>query len=195
MTTPRRHHVAGATLALLAAITCSHVWGDSAAKRTAPNQLAAAIRTPDVNTPDDIGGRFAKQPVVTYRPVSGDDHFALQLKATLPPSPARPRDVLVLIDTTASQAGRPLQNARLVLDELAKAARADDRLDVWTVNTPDTTRSLSHGFQTAKGAKVTEAIDFLAHKEYAAGAADLKNGLRKAIKGPPEFPGNVGALV
>jgi hypothetical protein len=184
MTNPRRLQVASASLALVAAATCSHVWGDSAAApRRAPNALAASIRTPDIAAAaDEIGGRFAKQPVITYQPLTGDEHFALQLKATLPPASARPRDVAVVIDTTASQAGRPLQNARLVLAELAKTARTDDRLDVWTVNTPDTTRSLTHGFQTAKGQKVTDALEYLAKKEYAAGAADLKNGLKNVLR-------------
>jgi hypothetical protein len=182
MTTSRRLQVASATLVLFVAATSSHVWGDSAAaKRTAPNPLAAAIRTPDVHA-DDIGGRFAHQSVVSYQPANGDEHFAMQLRASLPPSPARPRDVLVLVDTTASQAGRPLVNARLVLDELAKVANADDRLDVWTVNTPDTTRSLTGGFKAAKSDKVKETSDYLAHKEYAAGAADLKNALKKSLR-------------
>jgi hypothetical protein len=182
MTTPRRLQVASATLVLFVAATSSHVWGDSAAaKRTAPNPLAAAIRTPDVHA-DDIGGRFAHQSVVTYQPANGDEHFAMQLQAVLPPSPARARDVLVLIDTTASQAGRPLVNARLVLDELAKVAKADDRLDVWTVNTPDTTRSLTSGFKAPKSEKLKETSDYLAHKEYAAGAADLKNALMKSLR-------------
>ena len=185
MTTPRRLQVAGASLALLIATTCSLVWGDSAVTPPrAPNPLAASIRTPDIAAAgDEIGGRFARQPVITYQPASGEEHFALQLKATLPPAAAQPRDVAVLIDTTASQAGRPLQNARLVLAELAKAAGADDRLDVWTVNTPDTTRSLTHGFQTAKAPKLKDAIEYLAKKEYAAGAADLKSGLRKVLRG------------
>ncbi|HEY3788138.1 MAG TPA: hypothetical protein VGL71_04745, partial [Urbifossiella sp.] len=124
MTNPRRLQVASASLALFAAATCSHVWGDSVANpRRAPNPLAASIRTSDVAaTAGEIGGRFAKQPVITYQPLTGEENFALQLKATLPPTPARPRKIAVVIDTTASQAGRPLQNARLVLAELAKAA-------------------------------------------------------------------------
>ncbi len=184
MTNPRRLQVASASLALLAAATCSHVWGDSAATSSrVPNALAASIRTPDTaDSAGDIGGRFTKQPVVTYQPAAGDEHFALQLKATLPPATARPLDVAVVIDTTASQAGRPLQNARRVLAELAKTAKPDDRLDVWTVNTPDTTRSLTRGFQTIKGEKINEAIEQMAKKEYAAGAADLKSGLRKVVR-------------
>ena len=51
-----------------------------------------------------------------------------------------------MIDTSATQAGRPLQNARLVLEELNKTARPEDRISVWTVNTPDTTKNLTAGF-------------------------------------------------
>src|SRR5581483_5764784 len=113
------------------------------------------------------------QPVVTYQTLKGELHFALQLKADLPPAPPRPRDVAVVIDTSASQAGRPLQNARLVLEELNKAAKPEDKISVWTMNTPATTRSVTGGFQAPRSAKVTAAIDYLAHKEYAAGACDL----------------------
>src|SRR5207247_2609982 len=105
-----------------------------------------------------------------------------------------PRDVAVVIDTTATQAGRPLLNARLILEELAKAARADDRLDVFTVNTPDTTRSLTHGFQTAKGDKVKEAIDYLTNKEYAAGAAEVDPEIDRGVRRPDLLPDQVHIL-
>src|SRR5581483_6808199 len=114
MTTPRRLRAAGATLALVAAATCSHVWGtpkDSPPRK--PNLLAGAIRTPQDPgaTPDDVtpGGRFAKQPVVTYQTLQGELHFALQLAPKLPAGSARPRDIAVVIDTSASQAGSPLR--------------------------------------------------------------------------------------
>src|SRR5581483_5015183 len=121
MTTPRRLNAAGAAIALLAAATCPLVWGDAANPAPRKLNLAAAIHTPaDGGATADVGGRFAQQPVVTYQTLKGELHFALQLKADLPPAPPRPRDVAVVIDTSASQAGRPLQNARLVLEELNK---------------------------------------------------------------------------
>src|SRR3954469_1820886 len=181
MTIPRRIYAAGATLALLAAATCPTVWGDSAASPPRKlNAFAGAIRTsPDVAPAEDAGSRFAKQPVITYETLQGELHFALQLKPQLPATPARSRDIAVVVDTSASQAGRPLQNARLILEELNKAARPQDRLSVWTINTPETTKNLSAGFQPPKSAKVADAIDYLTNKEYAAGATDLKEGLRK----------------
>ena len=103
--------------------------------------------------PEDIGGRFAKQPVVTYQPFQGDLHFALQLTAALPAGPARPRDVAVVIDTTASQAGRSFQNARSSLKSWPTAAKPDDRLNVWAMSTPDMTRSVTDGFQAAQRAQ------------------------------------------
>src|SRR5262249_30414232 len=144
------------------------------------------IRTP-LGTDDtpavDAGGRFAKQPVLTYQTLQGELHFALQVKPQLPTGPARPRDIAVVIDTSATQAGNPLRNARSVAEELAQAARPEDRLSVWTLSTPAMTRSLTGGFQAAHGPQVREALDYLATKEYAAGATDLKDGLGKVLRG------------
>jgi hypothetical protein len=192
MTTPRRLRAAGATLALLAAATCSTVWGDSSGRPPRKlDSLAGAIRTPhdagDLSAADS-GGRFAKQPVVTYQTLQADLLFAWQLQPQLPASgPARPRDIAVVIDTSASQVGHPLRRARSVAEELAKAARPGDRLSLWTLNTPEMTRSLTGGFQDPQGDRVHEALDYLATKEYAAGATDLKAGLTKVLR---DFPGS-----
>jgi tetratricopeptide (TPR) repeat protein len=183
MTTPRRLRAAAAAFALVGAVTCTTVWGDSANPPRKLNAFAGTIRPAPDLAPSDVGGRFGATPVVTYQTLDGETHFALQLKADLPASQARPRDVAVVIDTSASQSGPPLRNARLVLDELNKAAKPGDRISVWTVNTPDTTKNLTAGFQAPRSAKIAEAIDFLANREYAAGATDLKDGLKKVVRG------------
>ncbi len=189
MTTPRRLKAAGAAFALLAAATCTTVWGDSPGSPPRKlDPLAAVIRAvPDTGAAPDDGttpsGRFARQPVVVYQPLQGDLHFALQVRPRLPEAGDRPRDIAVVIDTSASQAGLPLRNSIRVAEELAKAAKPGDRLSLWTVNTPDTTRDLTGGFQPAQGARVREALDQLAGREYAAGATDLKAGLRKVLRG------------
>jgi tetratricopeptide (TPR) repeat protein len=185
MTIPRRLYAAGASLALLAAATCTSVWGDSSG--AAPRKLSAfagVIRSPqDVAAVDTVGGKFTKQPLIAYETLKGELNFALQLAPQLPASAARARDVAVVIDTSASQAGRPLQNARLVLEELNKSAKAGDRISVWTINTPATTKNLTSGFQARGSEKIASAIAFLTSKEYAAGATDLKDGLQKVIRG------------
>lgn len=186
MTTRRRLQAAGASLALAAVITCTYIWGDGSKDQPRKHSpLASAFHSADdVGTPSDVpGGKFSKQPVITYQTLQGEVNFAMQVKPQLPAAAPRARDIAVVIDTSASQAGRPLLNARTVLESLAKSARAEDRLSVWTLNTPDATKNLTNGFHATKADRVAEAIDYLKNKEYAAGACDLKNGLRKVIRG------------
>ncbi|MBP3958018.1 hypothetical protein J8F10_22410 [Gemmata sp. G18] len=50
-----------------------------------------------------------------------------------------------MVDTSASQAGRPLQQARQVVTALAAALGAGDRVSVWSLSTPGATRALTQG--------------------------------------------------
>src|SRR5438128_8957663 len=143
----RRLNAVGAGLALVVAAACTAVWGDSSGNKSKPSVLAAAIQTPQETisstVPDNPGGRFTGKPVITYATLSGETHFALQLKPRLPDAISRPRDIAVVVDTSASQVGNPLKNARLVTEELIKAAKPTDRIALWTINTPDFTRDLT----------------------------------------------------
>ena len=71
--------------------------------------------------------------------------FAWRNQPTGDAAPARPRDGLVLVDTSASQAGMPLKQARHSLSELALRLSPSDRISVWSLSTPDSTRSLTRG--------------------------------------------------
>jgi hypothetical protein len=130
------------------------------------------------------GSKYAQQPALTYKQRSGATAFAWQLKPALPAAAARDRDILVLVDTSASQAGHPLKRAREIIEALAKSAGANDRIDVWTANIddPKATRSLTDGFQAAKSPAIVGATGQLAEIEFAAGATDLKAGLDRAVK-------------
>jgi hypothetical protein len=188
MISVRRLNTVGAGLALVVAVACTAVWGDATGSKSKPSALATAIHTPQetgaLSAADNTGGRFSGKPVITYETLNGELHFALQLKPRLPDAPARARDIAVVIDTSASQVGNPLKNARLVLEEVVKSAKPSDRIAVWTVNTPDFTRDLSGGLQPASGDRVKEALAGL-KREYAAGATDLKDGLKKILRGFP----------
>ena len=59
-----------------------------------------------------VATKFSKMPVLTYQPRDGEMIFAWQIQPTLTPPAPRARDVLVVVDTTASQAGGPLQQAK-----------------------------------------------------------------------------------
>jgi len=125
--------------------------------------------------------KFSALPALTYQVRSGDTLFAWQIKPTLEAAPARPRDVLVIVDTSASQAGKPLHQARQIVSGLAGGLTADDRLNVWTLSTPAATRSLTNEFLAADSEGVKAAAIALTDVEYGSGATDLKGGLAKAL--------------
>jgi tetratricopeptide (TPR) repeat protein len=125
--------------------------------------------------------KFSKLPVLTYRSQGGDALFAWQLKPTVAAPAARPRDVLVLVDTTASQAGKPLKQARQVITALSETLGADDRVSVWSVSTPKATRALTKDFQAPNSDNLRDAAVSLTDIEYGSGAADLKGGIEAAL--------------
>ncbi len=126
---------------------------------------------------------FTDKPVLAYQQPDGTTAFAWQLKPQLPAAAARPKDVAVMIDTSASQAGDPMQRAAQVVQALAGQLSAGDRVDVWTVNLnhKEHTRSLTGGFKPATDATVKKATDALTAEEYAAGAVDLKAGVETVL--------------
>jgi len=125
--------------------------------------------------------KFSRLPALTYQVRNGETLFAWQIKPELPPAPARPRDILVLVDTSASQAGKPLRQARDILTGLAATLAPDDRLSVWTLSTPAATRPLTKDFEPADAEGVRTAAAALTEVEYGSGATDLKGGLAKAL--------------
>jgi hypothetical protein len=58
--------------------------------------------------------RFTKQPVVTYETQAGETLFGVQIKPQLNAVQSRPRDIVIVVDTSASQAGKYLTTSRLV---------------------------------------------------------------------------------
>jgi tetratricopeptide (TPR) repeat protein len=135
--------------------------------------------------------RFAQQEVLTYQTLKGERYFALQVKPRLDKADARtasrPRDLLLLVCTTASMGGAPLNAARQMAEALAAAAGPEDRIDIWTLNTPDdATRSLTKGFVPARGpdGKLSKAVQ-AAFQELARvvplADTDLGHGLRRAL--------------
>ncbi len=132
--------------------------------------------------------KFSKMPVLTYQPREGETLFAWQVlpdAAKVGAPVARPRDVIVLVDTTASQAGRPLQQARQIVTALASDLTANDRMSVWTLSTPQATRALTADFQAGNSPEVLKAAALLTEVEYGSGAADLKGGVEKALTTMP----------
>ncbi|MBN9121974.1 MAG: VWA domain-containing protein [Planctomycetes bacterium] len=186
MTFLKRLRVLPALLGVAATLTAigSNLFGDGRPGAAPPISVAPV---PD-GRPD--GGRlaeelaatkFSKLPVLTYQPRDGEKLFAWQIQPTVAAPAPRPRDVLVVVDTTASQAGRPLQQARHVVAALGTSLGADDRVSVWSLSTPASTRALTRDFRPANSADVQEAARALTEVDYGSGAADLKGGLEKAL--------------
>src|SRR4051794_6268453 len=184
----RRLRAVGALLGLAAVVTCTHVWGEPGRDKARPWQLGDGrnhnpAKVDDRFTEDLAHSRFADQPLVLYRDDKGGNGqgeavFALQLRPRLDDAPARPRDYLVLVDTSASKALGPfLTQARQIARELAARVGPDDRIALWTVNLD--TRDLSRGFKP--GAGLAGALKEL-EREFPAGAVNLKDGLAKAVE-------------
>jgi hypothetical protein len=178
-----------AGLALAGIITCTQVWGDAAGSRPSPIQPLGRKDTGphELKAGESLAAaRFAEQPVVSYMNRKGETIFGAQIRPDLGAAVEQSRDVLVLVDTSASQAGAPYASAREILKSLSTSLKDGDRLSVWTVNIPEATKGLTNGFQAPRGDKVTAALTRLEKDEYCSGAGDLKGALTKALK---EFDG------
>src|SRR5829696_4666914 len=171
---------ATAGLAVAGAVTTAAVWGDPAR----PATPAPAVK-PDQLFSGEVVGRFTHKPAVAYQAQDGSVFFAVQVKPDLPAAPARPRDIQILIDHSASQAGAPLEAARKVAREVVAAAGPSDRVAVWAVSTPKATRNLVRG-GGQRAATDARAAFVALDNEYASGAVDLRDAVERAAK---EFDG------
>src|SRR5438477_244071 len=107
----RRLRAVGAVLALAAVFTCAHVWGEpdrgKDSKDPRPNLSPAGPGR--VESADELmASKFESQRVVVYQTQEGVPLFGWSLKPKLEAVPVRPRDYLLLIDTSASKAEGPL---------------------------------------------------------------------------------------
>lgn len=172
--------VLGAAAALAAIGTT--LFGDFRPGANPPKNLDEATRPDGARLVEELAAtKFSKLPTLTYQLRSGEMLFAWQVRPTVEAAPARPRDLLVVVDASASQAGKPLQQAQQIVTALSTGLAAGDRLDIWVVSTPATTRSLTRGFVTAGAAGIQRAAADLTDLEYGSGATDLKSGLNKAL--------------
>ncbi len=180
--------------AALCAVVVNSVTGDIRTDTPAP---ATPVRPEAAKLIDELAKtKFSGKATVAYK-VGPDTLFAWQVKPALAAAPVRPRDLVVLVDTSASQAGTPLKQARAVLSALIQSAAPADRLDVWTINIDNAahTRSLTQGLQSPTDKSVGAAVVKLADSECGYGAVDLKAGVEAALKQFPQKPGRQQVLV
>src|SRR4051794_13229447 len=125
MTEVRRVIGAGAIVSLAAFITCSQVWGDPKREKDKdprdlrPDAVRPADRLDRGFAENAAVNRFTDQPLVLSATQEGDTLAALQVKPDLEPAPARPRDILVVLDPSASKAKGPLALAIKIVETLA----------------------------------------------------------------------------
>src|SRR5438034_740921 len=103
MTNVRRLLAVAAGLAV-AAFLSSRLWGEPANGKAGKSILPGDGNRPAAAADPEAAlaqSRFAQGGVLTYRPVEGANYFALQLQPKLDPVPRRPRDVLILVSTSA----------------------------------------------------------------------------------------------
>lgn len=176
----RRWMVCAGIMGFGAVVVGTHVIGDS---RKPEPKLQLGTSEGRVETAAERRGkeeiepsRFAGKPVITYKTVTGDKLFAMQLQPTIEAAP-RPRDILILIDTSASQAVGPLKASGELALALSQAMGPNDRVSVWTANL--------HGKAVTKGfiepSKVIEALATL-KDSYASGATSLKGSITAALE-------------
>jgi len=147
-------------------------------------------------TEDLAVSKFSRLPVVTYQSRDGEVLFGWQVRPNLEESgPPRPRDVIFLVDTTASQAGTPLRQARAIIEAVGNVLNETDRVSVWVVNTPESTRPLTKGFFAPNAKEVRDAAAELTELEYGSGAADLQGAILQAAATLSPNPARTQAIV
>src|SRR5262245_30045849 len=159
----------GAALALVALITCTQVRGgpgkdDELKNIRKSGKEQAGRNAADDNLETDLAAtKFAEQKVVVYQMRKDGLAFGWQVKTALKPNDTderRDRDYLILVDTTASQHGGPLQLAGKLAEAVVKDMRAEDKAAIWTVNIRP--KQLTKGFEP-KG-KLDDALKALANE-------------------------------
>ena len=77
--------------------------------------------------------------------------------------PVRGRDFVIMISVSASMAGEPRVAANQIAEAIIQTANAADRVSLWTVGTPELTKTLSDGFlepkDQAEHRKLTKLLD------------------------------------
>jgi len=180
MTSYHRFGIATSILGVVAIITWTHVRGDGSKKSSLPITNGSMSGTMERLEQDLAHSKFSEKRVLTYKKQDGQELFALQVQPKLEAPAARPRDYLLMLDTSASQAGLPLTFVKRFADQLVEKANPTDRISLWTLNTPQATRSLTEDFKARDSEKVKAAVKKL-KEEYPSGDTDLKEGLKRAV--------------
>src|SRR5689334_22287140 len=88
-----------------------------------------------------------------------------------------------MIGSSASHAGGPWFAARQLAEELVKQAGEQDRVSIWTINDPESTKSLTQGFAfpRSQSGRFEPVFEKFKKELFPAGATDMGRGLERAI--------------
>jgi tetratricopeptide (TPR) repeat protein len=124
--------------------------------------------------------QFSDKPAITYTNPAGEGLFALQLKPELVAGKPRPRDVAIIIDASASQAGEPIENAKRTAAAVVASLSPADRVSIWLASTKEATRNLVKGGGLREpSASVVKLALTATQSEYGSGAVDLRELLTR----------------
>lgn len=118
--------------------------------------------------------RFTNQPAIGYTTAQGEGLVAIQIKPELP-SQLLPRDVVLVVDTSASQAQGPLASSSRIARAFVKQLQPTDRVGLVLANLDPTL--LTRGLVTP--AEAAQALDKL-DQEYASGATNVPKAVEAA---------------
>src|SRR5262245_43858917 len=107
----------------------------------------------------------------------GQAYFAMSLLPSFQADPAQKNDVVILVDTSASQAGRYRDGALAALDSLLANLRPDDRVMLMAVDSKAV--PMNAGFVAAGSPEMKAGLAKLQGRA-PLGATDLEAGLRSA---------------
>ncbi len=117
--------------------------------------------------------------LMTFEDVDGARYFALSVQPTANLPVAGSRDVLILVDTSASQTGAYRSDSIEALQALLRGLRPEDRVQVAAVDLRLV--PLSQGFAAAQSPGTQTAVQQLAQRA-PLGATDLVQGLAAATQ-------------
>ncbi|MBM4094015.1 MAG: VWA domain-containing protein, partial [Planctomycetes bacterium] len=149
--------------------------------------LVAAARASD-QPKDSFGARL-----VTYDQAAGESYFALSVTPKAqPPRGAKVQDVVVLVDTSASQKNLFRDDSLTAVNELIRRLDPQDRVRLFAVDIEAT--PLHDDFSSAGSQDVKDALAKLAQRT-PLGATDMVAGLKAAVDSFGEPSGNPRVVI
>jgi hypothetical protein len=190
--TKARRLVAILSMIAGAAIVSSFTLGQSTGKKGATAVASPQLgygKAPAKAAVAEVADRFTAGGVLTYQPLKGATHFALQVMHDLKPA-KHPRDYVILISGAAGMGGTGWTGACQIAEGIVSTGSDRDSVSIWIVgDKADKTRirNITHGFLNPKDDEtVLKAyIKKLKEVEYPSGADDLKNAVEQALAALP----------